>query len=1019
VTVAIEPWGACWPAGQEALIVADVAAQDPRILLAVHQPMAMQRVPVPLPGQRPSRVSEPDSTEHDLLRLLLEGQSPEGTLLVPIIGAPGTGKSHLVRWLAAAVPKREDLVIRHIPRERTSLPRVVEILFEGSEGPAFDELRKALEGTRADRGKLGVGDELEQVATRLVFRIAELVQFGLGTPWRRAAGLEDDVRHALCDATVLPALLTDAVARDRLTRKGGAVYRLAHDIVEGHDAAAAEEDEELGFREEDLDFPNARGFGPMAARALLNLRLSGYKDAALAILSDALDVAAADVIGLGSISLADLFERFRAALFQEGKELVLLFEDIAIARGLQLDLIDALTTPAVRDGTQKLCTLRIALALTSTYWDEQAPETLSTRAHAWGAEMFDLDVPAKTAEDRAPDLIGRYMNAARLGLRPGSGDDIADVDGEPPNVCNDCPLNVKDECHRLFGTSASGHGLYPLTVFAAKTLPPLADEQVRPRLVLSDVVAPVLSEHNSLAPPRFPASDDLRDLVTSGVEMKRLTELSISQIERLEDANLGPDERDRAETLLRAWLPGSRPEVLSVFGLSRELLATDGKPPRKSDSQKPDGDKAPPTPRQEDSARQEIEAWAAGQHSLSIGLGRTLRGSIWSELRTGIRWNELALSRSSALALLGIGGPPAQQQNAAVRIENAGGGGALGRTTDPLIVLVPNGPNARLLLAFLELSRRSQMSDVSPDDLARIHNFVAACEKPIAERIREGFSPQFVIDAGKLLSFAAAALVDELEIDGTPSFDTALVVPDAEGATPPRGKAWNEFRAEAREEHRRLVGVLRALLTRSQGEAAAPTAIDAALLDRNAIDRDPGGLARALRTQQLKQRHEALRQLAEAALEHEAQATRDIRDDIATLAGQSERLALETLRAELDGALDLAQEAAVLRGDVQRLREWSLPSAADAAAAFGTADVTIRAAERGLSMDSLARLARTDTAMLENVRGFLQQADAILEASTEAAAEAIRMRSGSGSRNGVGIEVGAIEQILHHCEALQ
>ena len=99
-----------------------------------------------------------------------------------------------------------------------------------------------------------------------------------------------------------------------------------------------------------------------------------------------------------------------------GKQLVLLFEDIAIARGLQLDLVDAMTTPARRAGEAPLCTMRIALAVTSNYWEEQAPATLATRARGWDAEMFDLDVPRTEAVDRAPDLIGRYMNAARFGI---------------------------------------------------------------------------------------------------------------------------------------------------------------------------------------------------------------------------------------------------------------------------------------------------------------------------------------------------------------------------------------------------------------------------------------------------------------------------------------------------------------------------------------------------------------------------------------------------------------------------
>ena len=100
--------------------------------------------------------------------------------------------------------------------------------------------------------------------------------------------------------------------------------------------------------------------------------------------------------------LNDLLSRFRRLLANNDQELVLLFEDIAIARGLQLDLVDALTTPGRRPGKPDLCVLRVALAVTKTYWEE-APETLSTRAYAWQSEMFDMDLPADEAARRAPE----------------------------------------------------------------------------------------------------------------------------------------------------------------------------------------------------------------------------------------------------------------------------------------------------------------------------------------------------------------------------------------------------------------------------------------------------------------------------------------------------------------------------------------------------------------------------------------------------------------------------------------
>ena len=442
------------------------------------------------------------ATQRDLLEHFLGPAPAEGTLIVPLIGAPGTGKSHLIRWLKAALPTDDRYEIRHIPREGTSLPSVVELIFAGVDGPEFDELRSQVAEFRRSLDALDAGERLERVATRLMLRMAELLEFSQ-VPWRRAKDVAEDVRAALCDRTVLPALLTDAVVRGKLTREGGAVYRIARDIVLGYVKEEDEDEEELGFRESDLLLAGLRGTSPYAARALVSLRLPGNTDAAVRILSDALDQASAEVIPTGSVSLSELLRRFRRHLAQQDRELVLLFEDIAIARGLQQDLIDALTTPGRREGEEPLCTLRVALAVTSSYWEEQAPETLSTRAHAWGAEMFDMDVPADEAVDRAPDLVGRYLNAARIGtdvLLVRRAEDLAD---HVENACIGCPY--RERCHPAFGTTSDGFGLFPLTSSAVRRLSALADRRSRPRLVLSEVVAPTLAQWEVTNEHRFPS----------------------------------------------------------------------------------------------------------------------------------------------------------------------------------------------------------------------------------------------------------------------------------------------------------------------------------------------------------------------------------------------------------------------------------------------------------------------------------------------------------------------------------
>ena len=67
------------------------------------------------------------------------------------------------------------------------------------------------------------------------------------------------------------------------------------------------------------------------------------------------------VIGLGAnLAHRTSSSSFATQLHADGKQLLLLFEDIAIARGLQLDLVDAMTTAAQRKVTSRFapCGLR-------------------------------------------------------------------------------------------------------------------------------------------------------------------------------------------------------------------------------------------------------------------------------------------------------------------------------------------------------------------------------------------------------------------------------------------------------------------------------------------------------------------------------------------------------------------------------------------------------------------------------------------------------------------------------------
>jgi hypothetical protein len=1011
---AVESWSACWKPAQEHLVVADVAAQEDNVLLAVHEAPLLRRRRVPLRGQ--TGAPGVPATQQDLVDHFLGPAPEERTLIMPIIGAPGTGKSHLIRWLRAALPVERELVVRHIPREGTSLPRVVELLFERVEGEEFDELREKLVEFRGDLDSIDADGRLDEVATRLVYRMAQLLEFDR-VPWVRAADIDPKTRTALRDAKVLPALLTDAAVRAKLVREGGAVHRIARDIVEGYQQGD-DDDEELGFRASDLvELVGVRGVGPLARQAVVKLRLPGLADAAVKILTDALNQASAELVPTGGTSLNDLLQRFRRLLADQDQELVLLFEDIAIARGLQLDLVDALTTPGRRPGEPDLCVLRVALAVTNTYWEE-APETLSTRAFAWQSEMFDVDLPADEAAKRAPELVGRYFNAARIGredlLRRGPDSLAQGVE----NACAECPL--REPCHTTFGATAHGHGLFPLTEPAVRRLGEQADRHLRPRLVLSEVVAPALRQWDAVNDHRFPDHARWTAAVATAVELGDVDELTGVQQEALERAPLSEVDRERARTVLRAWTrPGtSGQDVLAALGVPLEIGAEPAKPPPPA-VVKPVGPTSPVTPPREvvDEDARRIEAWGGGAVTLGATLARDLRGAAWRALQDGVRWPELGRSQRAVLETLDVRAGEKQQAAQVVRIDNAATGGTLTRSTaDPLVVLKPSVHNARLLAAL----QRQGKGTATLDDLARIRTLTDQVEAEIGVRLKRSAADRArVTDELRLLTLAVSPLAAAAGIGDRPTWRTALRdLSDLPVRSAARTSAWSRLEAAALAEHAKLREAIEAVATRSQGGAGAPTAFDPTLVDERSLERDPDAVKRAPADGDLAQRREELLSAAEAAVEAEANAIREILQAIAAHVGEDERLPLKTITDEVQAAMAAAEQVHLLtpHDKVVELRAMQLPRATGAAAAVEAAAAAVRAADRGVTAEALYRLGGVDTEMLALVQQYLDAAALIIRRSSTSARAAIEQRSGSGSSARGDAVRAAAAALLSSCE---
>ena len=422
-----------WPTREnctDCFITAAETASDP-IFLAVHQSMPLSR------RLLNSSVGEAEKkSEKDLLDAFLTENLPSGTLILPIVGSSGVGKSHMIRWLEANMRVREDGVRRHIVRipRSSSLRRVLGMILDTEDAneevktllseSKYRELHKTLtsaslpptvqEATHQLRGKLLIA--LDNAYQKACKRLAP------GQPPLSDEELrKTKARKGHCAPSKLPALLQDPVIYNHFmaydgndVANYGVLARIAARCISGQRDV---EDGSSFFAPEDLIVDESFVRADMAAltrNCLTGLERrngAGRKDA-VAFLNELIDDAISQLLGFGGFSLTDLFVEIRKCLLEDKIELVLLIEDFASLAGIQGSLLDAIISEGVR-GKKELCTMRTALAVTEGYLSNR--ETVSTRAdYEWKIEDKPFTSEAEAVRVYT-SFVSSYLNAARWG----------------------------------------------------------------------------------------------------------------------------------------------------------------------------------------------------------------------------------------------------------------------------------------------------------------------------------------------------------------------------------------------------------------------------------------------------------------------------------------------------------------------------------------------------------------------------------------------------------------------------
>lgn len=584
---------ACWRAEDaKAIFVTEALEGGDAIFLATHTPIEGFES-----GAR-GAVEFAEATERAILDTISDPGREHAFCVVQ--GEPGSGKSHLIRWLSINWPHANDikLLLRRADGSLEGALRQLKDRLPSEFSKLFDNLGQRQRASTQGRANI------------FLSTLANTLEAGhFDVPL-----IDDDWCRKFLPAELL--------AHSTVKLKWKSPSRILR-ILEGaggeRNSATASFDlydiEELA----DICAPLQKAWSAAGAQELVR-RLDREADVIRAYrqqnwlpqeliaeasdrvptsiaLIDALNrrrnEAIQNVLGVSAQGLKTLFRQVREALAQRGQRLVLLLEDITSWEGLDDSLIDVLVFNATAKGdhnAQEVCPLISVVGITPAYYDK-LPGNYRQRitheiqlGHSTGGLQ---DVATLREKDMRRQFAARYLAAVRAGparLEAWLGDIRRGEDVPPPNPCDVCPR--QPSCFVTFDHE-DGIGLFPFTPHAFERLYEALKENDNgqtwktPRGILQAILNPNLSQPESLEAGAYPTAavepDVFRPDRRSNLALSpRLEQIVSNKIEDQQDqARMrrlltywgDPERADTAVVGQELTFSGIRKSIFLAFGL--------------------------------------------------------------------------------------------------------------------------------------------------------------------------------------------------------------------------------------------------------------------------------------------------------------------------------------------------------------------------------------------------------------------------------------------------------------------
>jgi hypothetical protein len=642
----------------------------------------------PVPGQRSvaeganEPIPDAGADAYGAIRQLRDDDWP---VVIPVLGEPGTGKSHLVRWVWNELKRTPDesFAMVYIPRIRTNIAGVLERLLDAAlKDPdeavraAAEDLLKSARATYQDRDQDRVARELR---AEIVFQLK-------AAPARRA-----EMTIESPDASATPNLDKMVAALETILTEGSdfetylhsqdsAIGRRVAVLVEGRPEERVHE-VPAGFSADEVASYSPRVSGQSqkfqdAVRRLVSKQEWGSLELAASLLDEALDRAVSELIAKGTqargLTFTEVFRRLRESLHAGGKELLIFVEELKLLGGIERELLESFLDNSAAEGLAPICRVRALIACTTGEWTSLSQDigTLTSRLNAWRAPRYELDGAALSREevgDRLLDMAAHYLNAARVGVTSLEAAFRGTEDAsswKPPNACDTC--KVRKRCHDAFGTAGTGESEFGLFPFNPRALlraqenvqlqqisTPLANG-LNPRVLLTGVLTPMLKHVNAVEDGQFPRPPLAREL-----NFAPAAEAAMRQ--ELEAAGLGSDEADRGAVLLEIWgnpVQAAADGDLVSWTIEKDIPKMLGiEPPPVIKVRRTSPVIVPERPRRggettvADGLPAAVERWRNGTDLVS-GERRDLRNRVNDLLLNRVDWNDFAGVGPGSLELL-------------------------------------------------------------------------------------------------------------------------------------------------------------------------------------------------------------------------------------------------------------------------------------------------------------------------------------------------------------------------------